>query len=191
MHKLLSSLAACAVLLAAPAAMADATTEQLYTNNCAECHGADRLGRQGPALLPQNLKRLRKKRAIGVIAKGRPATQMPAFGADEILEKHQINDISEFVRQLAGLDHDAEAAGRGAAPYQNIHGAGFRAVYDFADLDRSVFVIATGQSGHILSRHYDDLAELWQAGEYISMSMNREDIEAGALGVSRLRPREE
>ena len=83
----------------------------------------------------------------------------------------------------------AKTAGKGAAPYQNIHGAGFRAVYDFADLDRSVFVIATGQSGHILSRHYDDLAELWQAGEYISMSMNREDIEAGALGVSKLLPR--
>jgi len=76
----------------------------------------------------------------------------------------------------------------GRNPYQNIHGAGFRAVYDFADLDRSVFVIATGQSGHILSQHYDDLAELWQAGEYISMSMNREDIEAGALGVSILSP---
>ena len=49
-------------------------------------------------------------------------------------------------------------------------------------------VIATGQSGHILSRHYDDLAELWRSGDYISMSMNREDIAAGALGVSMLRP---
>lgn len=85
----------------------------------------------------------------------------------------------------------AKTAGRGATPYQNIHGAGFRAVYDFADLDRSVFVIATGQSGHILSRHYDDLAELWRAGEYISMSMNREDIEAGALGISQLSPQAE
>ncbi len=53
----------------------------LYKTHCASCHGADRLGGQGPALIPENLKRLRKKNAAGVIAKGRAATQMPPFGA--------------------------------------------------------------------------------------------------------------
>lgn len=52
----------------------------LYRQHCAECHGADRLGRMGPALLPENLVRLRKPAAAKVIEKGRPATQMPAFG---------------------------------------------------------------------------------------------------------------
>ena len=82
----------------------------------------------------------------------------------------------------------AKTAGRGAEPYLNVHAAGYRAVYDFSDLDRSVFVIATGQSGHLLSRHYDDLAAIWRGGDYISMSMREEDIRAGALGSLRLSP---
>ncbi|MEL7463661.1 MAG: penicillin acylase family protein [Pseudomonadota bacterium] len=80
----------------------------------------------------------------------------------------------------------AKTAGRGPEPYLNVHAAGYRAVYDFSDLDRSVFIITTGQSGHLLSRHYDDLADKWRGGEYISMSMREEDIRAGAVGVTRL-----
>ncbi len=70
----------CAALLqaAVPARAADAPA--LYQEHCARCHGADRLGAMGPALLPQNLKRLRPRAAHQVIAKGRAATQMPAFG---------------------------------------------------------------------------------------------------------------
>ncbi|MEO1610828.1 MAG: penicillin acylase family protein, partial [Pseudomonadota bacterium] len=84
----------------------------------------------------------------------------------------------------------AKTAGRGPEPYLNVHAAGYRGVYDFSDLDRSVFIITTGQSGHLLSRHYDDLADKWRGGEYISMSMREEDIRAGALGVTRLTPEE-
>ncbi|MET0094931.1 MAG: cytochrome c, partial [Sedimenticola sp.] len=53
------------------------TTHELYLQHCGECHSVDRLGAIGPALLPENLKRLKKKRAAGVIANGRIATQMP------------------------------------------------------------------------------------------------------------------
>ena len=52
----------------------------LYAANCAVCHGPDRLGLTGPALLPENLERLSPSAALQVIAKGRMATQMPAFG---------------------------------------------------------------------------------------------------------------
>jgi DNA-binding beta-propeller fold protein YncE/cytochrome c553 len=58
---------------------ADATPEQLFAQHCASCHGPDRLGGMGPALLPQNLERLKKHDALEVIANGRPATQMAAF----------------------------------------------------------------------------------------------------------------
>jgi len=71
------------VLLAALGAAGGARAadgEALYLQNCAECHGADRLGAIGPALLPENLGRLRPQAAAEVIAQGRPATQMPAFG---------------------------------------------------------------------------------------------------------------
>jgi penicillin amidase len=48
-----------------------------------------------------------------------------------------------------------------------IHGAGYRQVIDFANLDNSRYIQSTGQSGHLLSPHYDDLLPLWQQGEYL------------------------
>ena len=78
--------------------------------------------------------------------------------------------------------------GTGPEPYQNVHSAGYRGVYDFADPDSSVFIIATGQSGHPLSRHYDDLGELWRRGEYIPMSLDPELAHAAAAGVMVLTP---
>lgn len=59
-----------------------------FQQHCSSCHGVDRLGGLGPALLPENLARLRKAEAEKVIREGRPATQMQGFGdklsADEI-----------------------------------------------------------------------------------------------------------
>jgi penicillin G amidase len=80
--------------------------------------------------------------------------------------------------------------GTGDEPYQNVHSAGYRGVYDFADPDSSVFISATGQSGHPLSRHYDDLGELWRRGEYIPMSLDPDLARAAAAGVMVLSPAE-
>ncbi len=76
----------------------------------------------------------------------------------------------------------------GPNPFINTHAAGYRGVYDFADPDSSVFVIATGQSGHPLSRYYDNLGELWRRGEYIPMSLDPELAAAGNIGVTILEP---
>ncbi|MDR6265392.1 penicillin acylase family protein [Roseobacter sp. N2S] len=78
--------------------------------------------------------------------------------------------------------------GTGAEPYANVHAAGFRSVIDFSDPDSSVYVISTGQSGHFLSRHYDDLAGLWRRGEYILMSLDPDLARGGAVGISHLTP---
>jgi len=78
--------------------------------------------------------------------------------------------------------------GQDPEPFLNVHGAGYRGVYDFADPDSSVFITSTGQSGHPLSRHYDDLGELWRRGEYIPMSLDPGLARAAAVGVTRLVP---
>ena len=80
-------------------------------------------------------------------------------------------------------------SGEGPDPFQNVHGAGYRGVYDFADPDSSVFITATGQSGHFLSRYYDDQAKLWRRGEYIPMSLDIGLARAAAVGVTTLDPR--
>ncbi len=80
-------------------------------------------------------------------------------------------------------------SGEDPDPFLNVHGAGYRGVYDLADPDSSVFIISTGQSGHFLSRHYDDLAQLWRRGEYIPMSLDAELARAASVGVTTLVPR--
>ncbi|TVT47723.1 MAG: cytochrome C oxidase Cbb3 [Denitromonas halophila] len=79
----------------ASAAPADATA--LFAQHCASCHGVDRLGAMGPALLPDNLSRLRKKAAREVVVNGRTATQMPAFGA--ALDDAQIDALVALIYQ--------------------------------------------------------------------------------------------
>ena len=78
--------------------------------------------------------------------------------------------------------------GTGPAPFQNVHAAGYRAVYDFADPDSSVFISSTGQSGHPFSRYYDNLGEMWRRGEYIPMSLDPDLARAAAVGVTTLVP---
>ena len=80
-------------------------------------------------------------------------------------------------------------AGTGQNPFQNVHGAAYRGVYDFSDPDSSLFVTSTGQSGHPLSRHYDDLGELWRRGEFTPMSLDPDLARAAAVGVTTLVPR--
>ena len=67
----------------------------LYGQHCAQCHGVDRLGLMGPALLPENLTRVRKQEAARVIAEGRAATQMPPFGA--LLDQAAIDVLVEMI----------------------------------------------------------------------------------------------
>jgi DNA-binding beta-propeller fold protein YncE/cytochrome c553 len=70
-------------------------SNSLYAGLCASCHGADRLGGAGPALLPSNLGRLSKADAAGVIRDGRPATQMPPFGKQ--LDDSDVQQLVEFI----------------------------------------------------------------------------------------------
>jgi penicillin amidase len=78
--------------------------------------------------------------------------------------------------------------GTGDNPFLNVQGGGYRGVYDFADPDSSVFIIDTGQSGHPLSRYYDDLSEMWRRGEYIPMSLDPDLARAAAVGITHLTP---
>ncbi len=96
------------------------------------------------------------------------------------------------IRQSTSGDSDTlmrgVTRGSGDDPFENVQGAGYRGVYDFADPDSSVFIIATGQSGHPLSRFYDDLGALWRRGEFIPMSLDPALARAGAVGVTHLVP---
>jgi penicillin G amidase len=102
-----------------------------------------------------------------------------------------LNWFVNIRQSTSGGDHTLNRGRTGGAdpdPFLNVHGAVYRGVYDFADPESSVFVISTGQSGHFLSRHYDDLGELWRRGEYVPMTLDPELARAGAVGITRLLP---
>ncbi len=85
--------AACTLLAMADLAQA-ADAPGTYKEHCASCHGEARLGGIGPALLPENLARLRKPEAEKVIREGRPASQMLGFG--DKLSAEEIKALVDY-----------------------------------------------------------------------------------------------
>ena len=66
-------------------------------------------------------------------------------------------------------------------PFARTHGPGFRGLYDLADPAKSRFMIATGQSGHIFSRHYRDLVAPWNEVKSFTLAGSEDDLKkAGA-----------
>ena len=100
--------------------------------------------------------------------------------------------IVNIRQSTSGGDHTlnlGRMSGKPEDPFANVVGPVYRGVYDFSDPESSVFIISTGQSGHPLSRHYDDLGDLWRRGEYIPMTLDPDLARAGAIGVTTLEPR--
>jgi len=82
-----------AILVSAPSFASEPSA--LYQTHCASCHGANRLGGMGPALLPESLERLRKPDALKTIRDGRPATQMAGFGVK--LSPEELAAMTDYI----------------------------------------------------------------------------------------------
>jgi len=118
--------------------------------------------------------------------------------AHQAMQNHEVLGEVPVLRYFVNIQQSTSGgdntllrgrtSGKGPNPFANVHAAGYRGVYDFTDPDSSVFVISTGQSGHFLSRHYDDLAQLWRRGEYIPMSLDVDLARAASVGVTHLIP---
>ncbi len=72
--------------------------------------------------------------------------------------------------------------------FPDVHGPGYREVFDLANLDDSRFIIATGESGNPFSPHYGDMVRRWQDGETITLSGNEDQVAATGLGRQRFLP---
>ena len=68
----------------------------LYQQHCASCHGEQRTGLMGPALLPESLERTRAPEVLRVIKEGRQATQMMGFG--DLLSGAEIQALADWIR---------------------------------------------------------------------------------------------
>lgn len=105
----------------------------------------------------------------------------------EHLVLRHVPVLGSLTRISIPSDGDSFTVNRGTyrhdGSFQHIHGAGLRVVYDLSDLSKSRFIIATGQSGNPLSRHYDDLVTAWR--DNLGMSIGRRVENAAIL---RLEP---
>jgi penicillin amidase len=87
---------------------------------------------------------------------------------------------------------DGESVNRGTfgfnKPYDVTMAASIRHVMDFSQLNQTLGIHTTGQSGHVASEHYDDFVGKWLGGEYVTMKMDRDDIIDSLEGHVRLSP---
>nr|WP_221202485.1 nitrite reductase [Halomonas campaniensis] len=133
--------------LLAPAlpALAEAPDpNMLYNRHCAICHGVSRLGGIGPALLPDNLSRLKHDEAVSVIRDGRPATQMPAYR--ELLAEEEVLALAEWIFTPPEHEPSWEAADILAShevrhPYGSLPDA---PVFEVEDLKNLFIVVEIG-----------------------------------------------
>ena len=118
-------------VLAEPAKVSPEQAEKLYEQHCQSCHGVNRLGAAGPALLPESLSRLKPAEAHAVIRDGRPASQMAAYSS--VLDQPQIDALVDYLYQPSATpptwsDADIRASHRiitevGKLPNTPQHGA--------------------------------------------------------------------
>lgn len=62
-------------------------------------------------------------------------------------------------------------------PYENKLGPSMRFIYDFSKPDEFLYILPTGQSGHILSEHYSDMTERWLNSGYIKIKTDMNSIQ--------------
>lgn len=63
-----------------------------------------------------------------------------------------------------------------AGTYEVYFGPSTRRVIDFSDIENSMSILPTGQSGNPFSEHYDDQAEMYIQGKFRKMLLNTEEI---------------
>ena len=68
-------------------------------------------------------------------------------------------------------------------------GPAIRRIIDFGDLDHSISVLPTGQSGNIMSPHYSDQAQMFVHNEFRLQMMNEKEIKKECKNKLVLKPK--
>jgi len=59
-------------------------------------------------------------------------------------------------------------------PFETVQAPSLRTIYDLSDLEKSLFIYQTGQSGWVQSKLYRNMNTLWANNEYLPMQMKPE-----------------
>jgi penicillin G amidase len=103
------------------------------------------------------------------ISEHRPLTKVPFLGSLFNIETPFAGDsFSINVGRLQLL--------RSSNPYETLQAPSLRTIYDLADLEQSVFIFQTGQSGWIQSKLYRNMTPLWAKNDYLPLQMKPANI---------------
>jgi penicillin amidase len=92
---------------------------------------------------------------------------LPALGA-----------LTEARIETPGDDSTIDRGGLAQGTYESVHGPEFRGVYDLADLNRSLFVMAPGQSGNPFSHLARNFLQRWRDGASVTLAPDAPRIAA-------------
>lgn len=79
-----------------------------------------------------------------------------------------LGSLATLMIPAPGDDSTIDRGGTNA-DLKDVHGPSFRGVYDLAHLDASLFAVAPGQSGNLLSRHARDFLTRWRDGASVEL----------------------
>jgi penicillin amidase len=128
----------------------------------------------------RDMTRWRWGEAHHAVFSNEPLGEFPVIGG--LFNREVEASGGDFVLRRGGFRYASDR------PYAAIHGSGYRAIYDLADLDSSLYVISTGESGNLFSRFYDDQIALWAGGAYYRIPTSPKAVHAAAKYRMMIQP---
>ncbi len=89
-----------------------------------------------------------------------------------------IGRLATLAIPASGDDSTVDRGAMGPDGFEALHGASYRGVYDLALPDRSLFMIAPGESGNLLSPHARDLLTPWRDGATLTLGPDPDSVSA-------------
>lgn len=141
------------------------------TENCADASTAafDQALKQLSAQFGSNPKNWAWGNAHIAVSEHRPFSKIPLLGSlFNLTQPFPGDSFSINVGRLELL--------KAANPFETKQAASLRAIYDLSDLEQSLFIYQTGQSGWVQSKLYRNMGPLWARNEYLPLQMKPQKI---------------
>lgn len=101
------------------------------------------------------------------VSEHRPLSKVPILGK-------LFNIQTPFPGDSFSVNVGRLELGNSDNPFETLQAPSMRAIYDFSDLEKSLFIYQAGQSGWVQSKLYRNMNPLWAKNEYLPLQMKPE-----------------
>ncbi|MGB6151362.1 MAG: penicillin acylase family protein [Pricia sp.] len=119
---------------------------------------------------------------VHTLEHGHPIGQIAALRAFFNVGPFPVNGTREVINNMA-FPYTENGVNKVSS------GPSTRRVIDFSDIENSMSILPTGQSGNPFSKHYKDQADMFVNGKYRKMMMNEKEIKETSEAVLIFRPK--